>query len=215
MKRFMSFSPVLALTLLLAAVVVAPALGQDGGQRGDRRGDRRQRMDWENMSEEQQEQMRERFEQRLQEMRQEQSQRMREGLGLSEEEFGAIEPMIERVQQLARESMVAGRTIFGDRGRGRPGGRPGGGPGGGRGFSPFDDQDSMSPQGKSLTEATEALRESLENQDTPSNEVKDRLASLRQARVAIQDALRQAREELRGFVTPRQEATLVLQGTLD
>lgn len=204
MKRFIAFSPVAVLTLLLAALLVAPAFAQDGGPRGDRRGDRRPRMDWNNMSEEQQKEMRERFEQRREEMRREQAQQMREELELTEEEFEAIQPMIERVQQLSGESMIAGRNFFGGRG----------GPGGGRGFNPFG-TDDMSPQGKSLTEASDALRETLENQDATIDEVKSRLSSLRQARVAMQDALRQAREELRGFVTPRQEATLVLQGLLD
>jgi Spy/CpxP family protein refolding chaperone len=207
MRRFRDTVPVLVFALLIAATSVLPALGQDEG----RRGDRRPRMDWQNMSQEQQDQMRERFEQRLKEMRKEQSERMREDLQLSEEEYGALQPMIERVQQLARESLVAGRSFFGDRGRGGPGG----GPGGGRGFNPFGDEDSMSPQGKLLTEASEALRETLENQDATSDEIKGRLASLRQARVAMQDALREAREELRGYVTPKQEATLVLQGLLD
>ena len=215
MKRLINTYPVFVLAVLLAVMVVVPAVGQDGGQRGDRegdrRGERRERMDWDNMSEEQQKQMRERFEQRFEEMRREQAQRMRERLELSEEEYEAIEPMIDQVNQLARESMSAGRNMFGGRDRGR------GGPGGdrGRGSNPFGDQDNMSPQGKTLTEASEALRETLENTDASSDEVKSRLAALRKARASMQDALRQAREELREFVTPRQEATLVLQGTLD
>jgi Spy/CpxP family protein refolding chaperone len=211
MKHFKELMPMLALALLVAVSFTAPAMAQDGGRNGDRaeRGDRRQRPDWENMSEEQREQMRERFAERFEQMRKEQNDRMRESLELSEEEYSAIQPMVEKVQQLSLESFAVGR---GPIGRGGPGGF-GGGRGGFGGFAGVGPE--MSPQGQALNDASDALRETLDNDAASSDDVKQKLATLRQARVAIADALRQAREELRGFVTPKQEATLVLQGLLD
>lgn len=204
MKTLKNVIPMCILALM-ALTFAAPAMGQDQGPRGDRP-DRRNRMDWNNMTPEQQEQMRQRFEERREQMRQEQAQRMREDLKMSEEEYQVLEPMIQKVQQLSMESMAFGRGLFG--GRGGPGAP-------GRGGNPFANEDDMTPQGKALTEASDALRETLDKEDASTDEIKDRLAALRQARVATQDALRQAREELRGFVTPTQEAMLVLQGLLD
>lgn len=157
------------------------------------------------MSEEQRDQMRARFAERFEEMRKQQAQRMREDLELSEDEFSAIQPMIENVQQLSLEFLAVGR--------GGPGGP--GGFGGRGGFNPGDLGVQMTPQGRALSDAATALRETLDSDGTSSDEIKSKLAAVRQARVAMQDTLRQAREELRGFVTPKQEATLVLQGVLD
>ncbi len=228
MKRFIQMLPMLASALLVAVTFITPAAAQDQGQdtpraeradRGDRgdRGDRRARPDWNNMTDEQREQMRARFSERFEEMRKQQAQRMREDLELSEDEFSAIQPMIENVQQLSLESQAVGRGgSGGPGGPGGPGGAGGfGGFGGRGGFSPADMGIEMTPQGRALNDAATALRETLDNDATSSEDIKSRLAAVRQARVAMQDALRQAREELRGFVTPKQEATLVLQGLLD
>lgn len=211
MNRFRHALPTVVVAMLVAVVFAGPLLAQDGG----RRGDRRRGMDWESMSDEQREQMRERFEERRAEMKREEAQRMREDLELSEEEYGAIEPMIDRVRELTRESFVVG---FSGQNRGR-GGRGGPGDQGrrggfGRGGNPFGDVE-MSSEGQKLQDATEALREALDKEEPSSDEIKDRLAGLRKSRIAMQDALRKAREELRGFVTPKQEASLVLQGILD
>ena len=213
-----------AVLLLVAAMAVFGAMGtvtaQDGGLRGDRgergqRGDRPERRggpDWQNMSEEQREQMRERMQERFQQMRAEQAQRMRDRLELSEDEFSALAPMIERVQQLAMESASASRSPFGRGDRGDRGGRGGrGGPGGFGGAFGIE----PSPQAQAVSDASDRLGGVLEQESPSSDQVKQELAALRQARIALDDALRQAREELRGYLTPKQEATLVLQGLLD
>ena len=215
--KYRRLATLMILSVMMVCVSTGAALGQDGerregrGERGDRgdRGDRRGQRDFESMSEEQREQMRERFAERLEQMRAEQAERMREDLELSEEEYAALEPMIAKVQQLTMESVVTTRNPFG---RGGRGGR--GGPGGGFG-NPFEDESSRSPQAQALADASQALRDALDQEEPSSDQVKQRLASLREARIAMQAALRQAREELRGFLTPQQEAQLVLQGLLD
>ncbi|MEZ6190644.1 MAG: hypothetical protein R3C45_05055 [Phycisphaerales bacterium] len=132
MKRFTQMLPMLVMGLLVAVTYVTPAMAQDEGQappraeRGDR-GDRRARPDWNNMTDEQREQMRARFAERFEEMRKQQAERMREDLELSEDEYAAIQPMVENVQRLSMESMaaglaagaVAGRTGWARRLRGR------------------------------------------------------------------------------------------------
>jgi len=158
-------------------------------------------MNWDDMSEEQRKQMTERFEQRRQEMKREQNQRLRDDLELSEEEFEVLSPMVDQVRQLSNESMVAGRNFFGGRG--------------GRGFNPFGQDADMSSQGKAVSEASTALRELLEAEEVGSDQIIDKLNTLRRARAEHQDALRQAREDLRELLTPLQEAKLVLQGMLD
>lgn len=218
MKRFTQMLPMLVMGLLVAVTYVTPAMAQDEGQappraeRGDR-GDRRARPDWNNMTDEQREQMRARFAERFEEMRKQQAERMREDLELSEDEYAAIQPMVENVQRLSMESMAAG--LGGGRGPGGPGG-PGGQAAFGRGgFMNAVMGGEMTPQGQALNDAATALRGTLDSDSASSDDIKSKLAAVREARVAMQDALRQAREELRGFVTPKQEATLVLQGILD
>ncbi len=199
---------VLATVMLL--VSLGSVYGQDGGDRegrGDRgdRGNRRGDRDIQNMSEEQREQMRERFAERAERMRAEQAERMQEDLELSTEEYTALEPMIEKVQRLTRESLTAGRNPAGRGGRGDRGGFR----------NPFDDDADRSPQAQALTDASAALSEVLDQDEPSADQIKQRLTALREARIAMQDALRQAREELRGFLTPEQEAQLVLRGLLD
>ena len=208
MKRFTEQTSMMAFAVVLlmsfCATLAQPAPPEGGGRGADRRGDRGMRM--EDMTDVQRQQMMERFEQRRKEMIQQQNERMRENLGMSEEAFEVLEPMISKVRQLSGESMFAGRSFGGFGGRSNRGG--------GRGFNPFGSQE-MSPQGQALSEATDTLRETLEDDAAISDQIKEQLAALRKARVAMQDALRQAREELRGFLTQKQEAMLVLNGLLD
>ncbi len=202
MNKLTSIIPLLALSVvfLFAGTGMAQPGGSEGeGRGGDRRGDRG-RMNFQDMTEEQRQQMMERFQERRKQMEQQQNERLRERLELSEEEFDVLEPMIAKVRQLSGESMIAGRGFFGGRG-------------GGGGFNPFASE--MSPQGQAVTDTTSALRETLEDEAATSDQIKEKLEALRKARRAMQDALRQAREELRDFLTPKQEAQLVVSGMLD
>ena len=61
----------------------------------------------------------------------------------------------------------------------------------------------------------EALDKALESKDTPSDEIKTKLAAYRDAQKKKDDALQKTRDELRKVLTIRQEAQLVLSGVLD
>lgn len=193
----------LLLLVTMSLTLALPATAQDrGGDRGnDRRGDWRER--WENMSEEEREALRERMEERRAEMEKRRSEQMREQLGMNEEEFELINPMIEKVRTLMREREMAGRGG----GQGRAGRRGGFGGGGG------DAEQDQSPEVKAATEAMASLRQAIEDED--KGDIKAALAKLRKARAAMDAKVKTAREELRGVCTPQWEAELVVMGVLD
>jgi hypothetical protein len=182
----------------LAAAVLVTVLGtglvfaQEGERdRGDRRGPPRDP-----------EEMRRRFE----EFRQRMSDRMREQLGATEDEWKILQPRMEKVQQLQRQSrggfgMMRGR--FGrDRGRDRGG----------------DDRRREGEQERERSDVeqkTEALRSLLEDENSSSSSIKAALEALRQARAKSQQELATARKELRQVCSMKQEAQFVLMGILD
>jgi Spy/CpxP family protein refolding chaperone len=84
------------------------------------------------------------------------------------------------------------------------GGR-GGGPGG-----PGGDQ----PQ-SAVGQATQDLRQTLENKDASPEDISAKLKTLREARQKAQEDLAAAQKELKEVLTQRQEATLVSFGMLD
>lgn len=181
------------LVLVAAGVVgacwLAEALSQQAGQQrpGDQarqRGDRRQRM--------------EQFRLRRQEQ-------MREQLGATEEEWKVLQPRIEKVQQLQRDSR-SGFGAFGGRAAGRRARRPG-----------EAQQPEAAPerQQSEVEKKTEALRNLLDDKASGAPAIKAALDALRKARQNAQLELAAARKELRSIVSVRQEAQLVLMGTLE
>lgn len=199
----------LALMLLLAGLMSVPAYAQGGRGQGGRDGGRdggRER--WEQMSDEQREEMIEQFRERMAERQAEQDERLREEIGATEEEFELLQPKIERVRQLTRERQMASAGGFGG-GRGGPaGGR------GGRGGTPFAGLFETSDEGEALTEAQAELREALED-DAVAGDIKEALDTYREARDAMDAAIQEAREDLRGLLTAKQEAYFVVNGMLD
>ena len=196
------------ITLALAAALLlgaGSAVAQEG-QREGRRGGR----DFANMSEEQREQFRQRMAERMEQRRAEQAERMQAELAVSDEEFAAILPMIERIRQLTRERGMALRPR--NEGRGGPGGPGGGRQGGFRGFEP--EQAELSPQAKQLEEAADKLRASVTSKAS-EQEVQRNLAAFRAARDQMEQAIATARQELTGVLLPRQEAVLVVAGVLE
>ncbi len=201
-----------ALALSLACMVQSPSYAQDGGgergergergQRGERgggeRGQRGERPDFENMSDEDREAFRARMSEQMQARMQERNASLGEEMGFSEEEFEAISPLMERVQRLNTErQMIAG------------------GGGGRGGFRGGFNTDQMSDPAQAAMEATTALRETLD-EATPSKETISRhLTALREARAAHATELAEARAELVEVLTAKQEAILVLSGTLE
>lgn len=142
------------------------------------------------------------------EMRARMTERVRELLEVkNEDEWKLISARIEKVRDAQNE--VRGlngdfRLLFsrpgGDQGGNPPGGDQGGGrPRGGFGGTPNPDAEALS---KAVT--TKA----------PTEEMKQRLAKVREARKAAEAKYDRAADDLRQVLTVRQEATLVAVGLL-
>lgn len=149
------------------------------------------------------------------EMRARMAERMREMLDVkNDDEWKLISARMEKVRE-ARDKVRAFsgdfRIMFsreggdqgGDRNRG-PGGQ--GGPGGGRGPGGFGGGGTPNPD-------VEAFSKAVQNK-APSEELKQRMARLRDARKAAEAEYDKVSDELRQVLTLRQEATLVAIGTL-
>jgi hypothetical protein len=148
--------------------------------------------------------------------RQQFQDRMRETLGATPDEWTLLQPKIEKVQQLQRAASI-GRGGMGALFRTNttnptdPNANPGGRGGrGNRGNGP-NGNDPPSPV---ATKAQE-LQTTLQNKDTPPDELKQKLAELRQARTKAKADVVKAQEDLREIVTVRQESVLVTMGILE
>ena len=137
-----------------------------------------------------------------------------ERLALSGDEWKAVQPLLETVIAKQREAS-SGRGGFGafgggggGRGRGQGGadggGRQGGGGGGAGGGG--GGRGTPSPESEALQKAVDS--------GTPA-EVKAKLEAYRDNRKKKDAELQEAREKLRSVLTPKQEAQLVLMGTLN
>lgn len=125
-------------------------------------------------------------------MRERMRETWKQRLKATDEEWAVIEPLITKVTEARRMTRP-------------PAGR--GGPGGAR--PPEGAEDSA------LRKATDALRQAVEDEAAPPETLKARLDELRAARAAAEAELKKAQDELRGVLTVRQEAQLVLMGLLD
>lgn len=144
-----------------------------------------------------------------QRMRQMMEQRMKEQLGVSEQEWQVIGPRLTKVMELNRQTggggMGIGRLFMR---RGPQGQR---GPGG-------DRQRPGRPEGQELTPVQKAMDEldtTLENESAAAEEIKAKLTALRTAREKARQELAVAQQELRKLLTLRQEAQLVMMGLLN
>jgi len=155
-------------------------------------------------------------------MRQMVMQQMKERLSATDDEWTVMEPLIVKVWDLQRESRSGGmgpgffRPSGGPGGEGRQG-RTGenrstaqsadreGGPGGERPVGFRAEQSAES----------QALQEVLDSSTSSAEEIQGKLTAFRDARKKKEAELQTAREELRKVLTVRQEAILVLLGTLD
>jgi hypothetical protein len=131
---------------------------------------------------------------------------IKDQLGASEDEWKVLKPKVEKVQT-AQFATFAGFGGMGGRGPGRPGGP--GGPGGGPGGPGGNQQESK------VAKAQRELGEALANKDTPTPEITQKLATLRETRDKARAELQAARKDLREVVTPRQEAVLVIWNLLE
>ena len=135
------------------------------------------------------------------EFRQRMAERLKTALKVSDEEWGVISPLIEKVQTKQRDAM-GGR--FGGFGRG--GGDRGGDGNRGGGSGTSDRPGATESQ---------ALRTALESESTSPEDLKAKLAAVREVRKKGAAELAAARAELQKVVTVRQEAVLVSMGILE
>ena len=159
------------------------------------------------------------------------AERMKEVMGASDDEWAVIQPKVDRVMTLQRQS-ASGRGMGMLLGRGGRGGGGGGGLGGGdrgergdrgdrgdrggdrgdrggRGGNPFGGDDN-SP----VAQASRELQKSVEA-NASSDELKAKLQALRDARAKARAELTAAQTELRELLTMKQEAALVMMGMLE
>lgn len=130
-------------------------------------------------------------------MMQRREQQLKESLGVTDEEWTALQPKLQKVQE-AQMAVRAG-TMFGGRG-----GRGGGGPA----------ADNATTQGPYAIAASE-LRTTLDNKDSTPDQIKAKLQALRDARDKANADVTAAQAELKSLLTARQEAVLVSQGVLN
>lgn len=143
-------------------------------------------------------------------MRQMMDQRMREQLGATEAEWKVLGPRVMKVQELSRQVGAGGRggMMFGGRGgRGTGPGGPGG-PGGARPGAPARELTAVE-------KAQDQLRTVLQNESATPDQIKTQLTALRKARETAKQQLATAQQDLRKIITVRQEAVLVMMGSLD
>lgn len=130
-------------------------------------------------------------------------ERYREQLEItSDDEWKVIEARVNKVMEARRNSMTGrgGMGFMAPRG-GNDGQQNRGGNRGNRGFG------GSSPEAEDLQAALEAK--------ASSDEIKTKLAKLRDAKKAQQAALAKAQDDLRQVLSVRQEAAAVLMGLLD
>jgi Spy/CpxP family protein refolding chaperone len=133
-------------------------------------------------------------------IRQRMMDNLKEQLGATDEELQVLQPRIEKVWQLQRDMSGGGRGFFrGNRGAG-------------------NNNNNNGNADQPTTPVRERMRELqtlLESKDTPPEQIKSKLAELRDARAKAKEDLTKAQGELRDVLTQRQEAVLVTMGVLE
>ena len=126
---------------------------------------------------------------------------IKENIKAGDEEWAILQPRLQKVMTLSRETRGGNmRGMMGGR-RGRPGANA---------------ADNAPVQPQSATQkAQQALQETLENEAATAEEIKAKLTALRAAREKAKQELAVAQQALRELLTQRQEARFVLMGFLD
>jgi len=133
------------------------------------------------------EEMRQMMEERM-------AERMKEQLELTDAEWTALKPFIQKVTDLSRQT--GGGGMMGGRG-GMMGGQ-----------APEGEQSEVQ---KAMT----ALQETLDKEAPSATEIKAKLTALRGAREKARQDLVKAQESLKEVLSVKQEAQLVMNGTLE
>jgi hypothetical protein len=146
----------------------------------------------------------------FEEFRQRMAERLKTSLKVTDDEWAVLQPLIEKVQTKQRDSMMGRFGGFGGGRRGEDGGSSGNGGGGGSDRGNRGDRSDRAGSAES-----QALRTALESESTSNDDIKAKLAALREAHKKSAAELAAARDDLRKVVTVRQEAVLVTMGILE
>ena len=136
------------------------------------------------------------------------AERLKSSLKVTDDEWGILQPLIEKVTTKQRDAMSGRFGGFG--GRGGPGGDrgPGGGGGGNTGGgAPGGDRPGAAE--------SQALRDALEKDGTSAADIAAKLTAVREQRKKATAELTAARADLQKVVTARQEAVLFSMGILE
>jgi len=126
-------------------------------------------------------------------MRERMEKYMKEQLGNpTDEEWKVIQPKLEKVSTLSRESR--GGMMFGGRDRGS--------------------RDSSQPK-SDVQKAQSELKDTLDKKDASVEDINAKLAALRSAREKARTDLKAAQKDLSEVLTARQVAALVMMGMLE
>ncbi len=141
--------------------------------------------------------------------------RIKTAFGLKDDEFSAIEPLLTKVETLRQQKLLVDPPSALMRGG------PGGGPNGDQGnrprmFNPASMLGSeVDPAVKEVQAATKALKTLVDDPQANTAELTNSVTRIRTAREAFQAVLGKAQDDLRAVLSPRQEAILIEQGTLE
>jgi len=133
-------------------------------------------------------------------MQQRMMEMMKDQLKVQDDEWKVIEPKLNKVMTATRDLRFNGGMGFGGRG----------GMGTGRDNNANADQ----PQSE-IARASRELRTTLQNDSASATDIEAKLTAFRAAREKAQEELKTAREDLKGVLTQRQEAVLVMSGLLE
>lgn len=193
-----------------------PSAGQDQGQPGGARGMRGQRGQMRGGMGGGQQMMLE---------------QLKTQLKATDDEWKALEPLIQAVMTAERDAMVGGRGMMGRGMMGGRGNRGAGGPGGAPTDSagaPPADNASGAPAGAAAAGGgrgrmgaaqqmpeREALQKAVDAEQPNADDIKAKLKAYKEAVAKKQEALKEARAKLREVCDARKDAVLVLAGILD
>jgi hypothetical protein len=144
-------------------------------------------------------------------MRERMMAQYKERLGANDEEWKVLQPRIEKVMTAQRDARAGG---FGFAGAGAGGGRGGRGGGGGGGAGGGGGGGAAAADQSPVAKASADLRSALES-NAAADEIKNRLAALREAKAKAREELTKSQKELQEVVTAKQEAQLVVSGLLE
>jgi exonuclease VII small subunit len=129
--------------------------------------------------------------------------RVQTQLGMSDDDFAALKPYVQKVLTLQMVNQTAMATVMM---------RQFAGPGAGQGFNLGAMLNGGNPS--NLQQAVTDLQTAIDNPDTPFAVYESKIAAYRAAKAKADDDLTAAQNALRDLLTQRQEATLVIMGLL-